>query len=250
MRANTAGELTFEAILATLEAAHAGEQPVVEGLRDRKKRRLRQRISDVATALFLAEGFDTVSVARIAAICDVSEQTVFNYFPTKESMFFDRIESSTDAMAAAIRSQTDASLGQIVLGVLFADASLERPRGVEHADALRLFRRFCEVAQGSLTLRAAPYLEMERFTDAVGRALAQRVGKEPDDPDVILTAIVIAGLSHVRTQATYRRVQTMSSMAAVHRAVQADVMQAVRIATPALEAFARATETSAAADER
>jgi len=250
MCANDAGELAFEAILATLEAAHAGEQPVVEGLRDRKKRRLRQRISDIATALFLADGFDSVSVARIAAVCDVSEQTVFNYFPTKESMFFDRIESSTDAIAEAIRSQPDAPLRQIVLGVLFADDSLERPRGVEHADALRLFRRFCDVAQGSPTLRAAPYLDMERFTGVVGRALAQRVGKEPDDAEVILTAIVIAGLSHLRTQSTYRHIQTKASMAAAHRAVRTDILQAFRIATPALEAFDRADDTSAAAEKR
>ena len=243
-------DLSFEAILGTLEAAHTGEQPVVEGLRDRKKRRLRQRISDVATALFLAEGFDTVSVARIAATCEVSEQTVFNYFPTKESMFFDRIESSTDAIAEAVRCRTDEPLSQIVLGALFGNDSFERPRGVEDADALRLFRRFCEVAQGSPTLRAAPYLEMERFTDAVGRALAQRVGKEPDDPDVILAAIVIAGLSHVRTEATYRRVQTKSSIAAVHRAVRADVIQAIRVATPVLEAFDRVIGRSAAAENR
>ncbi len=43
--------------------------------------------------MFLVHGFDNVTVARIAAACEVSEQTVFNYFPTKESMFFDRSES-------------------------------------------------------------------------------------------------------------------------------------------------------------
>ena len=43
--------------------------------------------------MFLTHGFDNVTVARIAAACEVSEQTVFNYFPTKESMFFDRSES-------------------------------------------------------------------------------------------------------------------------------------------------------------
>src|SRR5665213_4395129 len=96
--------LDAAAILEILEAAHADEQVVpTEGLRDRKKRRLRQRISNVATASFLTEGFDNVSVARIAAACEVSEQTVFNYFPTKESMFFDRTDSSADALAEAVR---------------------------------------------------------------------------------------------------------------------------------------------------
>ena len=102
-------------ILDILERAHALDSSApAAGLRDRKKRLLRQRISNVATALFLAEGFDNVSVARIAAACDVSEQTVFNYFPTKESMFFDRVGSSTDSLADAVRFRTDETLTEVV----------------------------------------------------------------------------------------------------------------------------------------
>jgi len=53
-------DLSVEAILEALEAAHAGEEPVVAtGLRERKKLRARQRISNVATALFLAEASTT-----------------------------------------------------------------------------------------------------------------------------------------------------------------------------------------------
>ena len=231
-------DLSAAEILDVLEAAHAPELSAPnEGLRDRKKRRLRQRISNVATALFLAEGFDNVSVARIAAACEVSEQTVFNYFPTKESMFFDRIESSTDAMADAVRHRTDEPLGQVVVNALFGGDPLDRPSSVDHGYALRLLRRFCAVAQGSPTLRAAPYAELEHFTEAVGGALAERVGKGPDDPDVMLMAIVIAGLAQVRMQATYRHVRTKSSIAAVRRAARADVISALQIATPTFEAF-------------
>ena len=64
-----------------------------EGLRKRKKRQLRQKISDTATAMFLVHGFDQVTVAQIAEACEVSEQTLFNYFTTKESMLFDRSAS-------------------------------------------------------------------------------------------------------------------------------------------------------------
>ena len=59
-------ELDPERILEILESANAQVLSPDEGLRERKKRRLRQRISNVATALFLAEGFEAVSVARIA----------------------------------------------------------------------------------------------------------------------------------------------------------------------------------------
>ncbi len=59
-------------------------------LRERKKRETRQRISDIATGLFVARGFDAVPVDEIAAAAGVSTVTVFNYFGRKEDLFFDR----------------------------------------------------------------------------------------------------------------------------------------------------------------
>ena len=96
--------------------AHADEaRDPNEGLRERKKRQVRQRISNVATAMFLVHGFDNVTVAQIAAASDVSEQTVFNYFPTKESMFFDRTEPMINAVADAVRERGNASLVEVVV---------------------------------------------------------------------------------------------------------------------------------------
>lgn len=64
----------------------------VLGLRERKKRLTRQRISGEATALFLERGFDEVAVAEVARAAGVSTMTVFNYFPRKEDLFLDRID--------------------------------------------------------------------------------------------------------------------------------------------------------------
>lgn len=58
--------------------------------REAKKRETRQRISDVATELFLARGFDAVTLEEIAAAANVSKMTVFNYFPRKEDLMLDR----------------------------------------------------------------------------------------------------------------------------------------------------------------
>src|SRR2546423_14606702 len=89
-----------------------------EGLRERKKRLMRQQLSDTATRMFLERGFDQVRVAEVAEACGVSEKTVFNYFPTKESLLLDRLEATvswlrtgladpaTPPVAAALRILT------------------------------------------------------------------------------------------------------------------------------------------------
>jgi AcrR family transcriptional regulator len=238
MTRNDDDDLSVEAILEALEAAHAGEEPAaVAGLRERKKYRARQRISNVATALFLAEGFENVTVARIAEASEVSEQTVFNYFPTKESMFFDRSDSNVEALAEAVRQRGPVPLGEVVVNTLIGGIPLDRWVGMDEANSLRLFRRFCEVAESSPTLRAAPYVELEHFTATVGASLAERIGRDAGDAEVELAAIVVAGLSRVWALATYTQVQKVSSLAELELAVRADVIRAAQLAAPTLDAF-------------
>src|SRR5579863_994974 len=69
-----------------------------EGLRERKKRLMRQQLSDTATRMFMERSFDDVRVAEVAEACGVSEKTVFNYFPTKESLVLDRLEATVTAL--------------------------------------------------------------------------------------------------------------------------------------------------------
>src|ERR1700683_978007 len=73
-----------------------------EGLRERKKRLMRQQLSDTATQMFMDRGFDAVRVTEIAEACGVSEKTVFNYFPTKESLILDRLEATMAALRAGL----------------------------------------------------------------------------------------------------------------------------------------------------
>jgi len=60
--------------------------------REHKKRETRQRISDLATEMFCARGFEAVTLDEIAVAANVSKMTVFNYFARKEDLMLDREE--------------------------------------------------------------------------------------------------------------------------------------------------------------
>ena len=75
------------------------------GLRERKKQQTRQLIADTARRLFAERGFEGVTVAEIARAADVAEATVFNYFPTKEDLFYSRLEAFEEELLAAVRDR-------------------------------------------------------------------------------------------------------------------------------------------------
>jgi AcrR family transcriptional regulator len=59
------------------------------GLRERKKARTRRLIADAAARLFAERGYERVAVSDVARAAEVSEQTVYNYFQTKEQLVTD-----------------------------------------------------------------------------------------------------------------------------------------------------------------
>lgn len=75
------------------------------GLRERKKERTRQEISDTATLLFAEHGFGQVTIAQVAEAAGVSKMTVTNYFPRKEDLVYDRAEQIIGGLAAAVRDR-------------------------------------------------------------------------------------------------------------------------------------------------
>ncbi|MDX2762645.1 TetR family transcriptional regulator, partial [Streptomyces europaeiscabiei] len=72
------------------------------GLRERKKRRMYESVSEVAIRLFLEKGFDAVSVAEVAAAAEISKPTLFRYFPAKEDLVLYRIADHEDETARVV----------------------------------------------------------------------------------------------------------------------------------------------------
>ena len=75
------------------------------GLRERKKQQTRELIAETARRLFGERGFEAVTVAEIARAAEVSTQTVFNYFPTKEDLVYWRLESFEEELLGTIRDR-------------------------------------------------------------------------------------------------------------------------------------------------
>src|SRR5215831_19955675 len=80
-----------------------------QGLRERKKARTRQAIADAAAHLFAERGYEQVAVSDVAREAQVSEQTVYNYFPTKDQLVTDRDQLVQDELGRLIRARAPAT---------------------------------------------------------------------------------------------------------------------------------------------
>src|ERR671937_1221355 len=90
------------------------------GLRERKKQQTRLLSAEAARRRFAERGFEAVTVAEVARASDVSEATVFNYFPTKEDLFYSGLEAFEEELLSAIRERQPresilAAFGRFVL---------------------------------------------------------------------------------------------------------------------------------------
>jgi AcrR family transcriptional regulator len=212
------------------------EQAGAEGLRERKKRLLRQRLSDTATEMFLERGFEAVKVVEVAAACDVSEKTVYNYFPTKESLILDRWEGTMTAIRAGLAdpgiSPVDAVL-RILADELGALTAWLRAQP-DLAAATASVRRFGELIASTPALRSYQSDTLTEQTAVAAQALAVRYGLRPDDPEPQIAAIALLGLWHIHFRALGRSLDGISTPAQVEHAVTAQVERASQLITAGL----------------
>ena len=153
--------------------------------RSRKRLATRQTISDVATLLFFERGFDRVTVDEIAAAADVGRMTVFNHFPRKEDMFFDRDEEGREALRAALR-QRDPDVSPIETLRLLAHRVVEEDR--PYIEFSVRSQTFIETIEGSESLKARARAIRDELAAFVGVALCESVGRKAPDADAHLAA--------------------------------------------------------------
>jgi len=140
--------------------------PVVDGLRERKKRAVRRAISDTATRLFMTKGFDNTSVAEIADVVGVSAQTVLNYFPAKTDLFFDEDDWYAGPPQAVRDECPRTSPAAAVRDWYLAD--LQRRHDEGHLDGLAAY---VQTIADSDALRRRRLDDLAALTDALRAAL-------------------------------------------------------------------------------
>jgi AcrR family transcriptional regulator len=160
------------------------------GLRERKKQRTRQLLSETARRLFSERGFEHVSIAEIAREADVSEQTVFNYFPSKEDLVYSGLESFESQLLAAIRERP---VGETVIGA-FGEFVLE-PRGLLAAEDEAAARELAAVTRmiaASPALLAREQQILARYTEALAQLIAEEGAARAGDlrPYVVANALM------------------------------------------------------------
>ena len=172
------------------------------GLRDRKKAQTRQAISDAATGLFMDRGFEQVTIAEIADVADVSIKTVFNYFATKEDLFFDRAD---ELVGNLIHTITERQPGQSVADSLRALLSenmvpldgagwgrLRDPKQYE------LFRRFTATEHAAPALAARRLVISESWVKQLAPVIAEALKIRSDDYRAEVFAEMVMGAMGVR----------------------------------------------------
>jgi AcrR family transcriptional regulator len=146
------------------------------GLRERKRQRMYEAVSDAAIALFLEKGFEKVPVAEVAAAAEISKPTLFRYFPTKEDLVLHRFADHVDEAARVVSARPAKRSPLDALQRHFLDG-LERQDPVTGlCDNVHVLA-FHRLLYGTPSLVARLYAYQERSEAALGEALSAAVSE-------------------------------------------------------------------------
>ena len=138
---------------------------IVEGLRERKKRKTRETIVECAEALFAEKGFEATTVADIAEAADIAPRTFFSYFPSKEDVVFSEFDEALASMRERFATRP-ADEGAIDAMRSWVEALI---CDVDHDDASKRAHR--ELIRENESLRNHDHALRARFQEALAEAL-------------------------------------------------------------------------------
>jgi AcrR family transcriptional regulator len=182
-------------------------RPMELGLRERKKERTRRLIADTAWRLFADRGFEQVTVAEVARQAEVAVATVFNYFPTKEDLFFFRLDAFGAYLVDAVATR---AAGEPVLVAfrrhLLGSGGLLAQVEAGDRQALERLRTVSRVIADSPALQVREQQAFARTADALAARLAAETGAPADDLRPQAAANALIGVQRALVDYTRRRV--------------------------------------------
>jgi AcrR family transcriptional regulator len=160
------------------------------GLRERKKQRTREELTDAAYALFCTNGFDATTVDQIAEAVEVSSRTFFRYFTSKEHVALSLADEQITAMLEAFAGQP----ADVPVLSAMRHAAVEVVRAYEAqatgSDQPR-YQSMQNLISTSPALMAACIERGTARLDEVARLIGFRMGVDPAlDPRPYLVASV------------------------------------------------------------
>ena len=160
------------------------------GLRERHKQETRQAISDTASQMFVARGFDEVTIVQVADAAGVAKMTVTNYFPRKEDLVFDRAEAVERHLADVIAARAP---GESMLAAIRRDYA----EAVARADVTLGLSSpaFARMILSSPVLLSRAREMLDQRERALGDAIAAETGT--DIPQQRLVAALLASVHRV-----------------------------------------------------
>lgn len=156
-------------------------------LRERQKRETHAVIARAAEALFAARGFHAVTVEEVARAAGVSRQTVFNHFPNKEDLVFDRAPEAEALMVDAVRN----GIAGAGLVTSFREMTRSFWMRMERLPDPRPRGGFFDLVDASPALQAYARDASARATARVAETIASEIQAEPDDlrPHAVAAAL-------------------------------------------------------------
>jgi AcrR family transcriptional regulator len=160
------------------------------GLRERKKQQTRLQISETARRLFLERGFEAVSVAEVAREADVSVGTVFNYFPTKEDLFYSGMDVFEAQVLDAVRDRPE---GEPVLAA-FRRVVLDGISRLALDETAGVIATAARIVGSSRSLQAREREIVARYTEQLAALIAEETRRDAGDVEAASVATALMGV--------------------------------------------------------
>ncbi|MGI9005697.1 MAG: TetR/AcrR family transcriptional regulator [Streptosporangiaceae bacterium] len=167
-----------------------------KGLREHKKRQTRQAITGAAMRLFFRHGFEQVTISQIAAAAQVSEKTIYNYFPAKADLVFDERDEIIEDMLRVLRQRPPGQPALAAMRAYFASV----PERVGRRRPPEPDLAFRQLIRDSAILRAHQREVFARFEQALAAELARETGMPDGAAEPFIAAAAFVSVVRVNLE--------------------------------------------------